>query len=260
MEGVVVDAKPADYSRSRAPNSKFPFAFVHSMIHIYFMTNPFLSAAILRHDDIVKWRGEWLRARYDALTEALRAALPGWTWLEPDGGLTLWVRLPGEADGGAFAQAALRRRVAVVPGRLLSASSQASGYLRLAFTQAPDVLARSAVALAAASGSGSRGTGPVSRLAARAVPISPFLVTRAASSSAASPSAPGRPGPAAPCSGPPRSSPRPRSRHHRAASGRTPRAPHAAPARFATGRRSSCTSPATARAAIRGSRSTACRR
>ncbi len=113
-----------------------------------------VTAALLndKHDDIVKWRGEWLRARYDALTEALRTALPRWTWPEPDGGLTLWVRLPGEADGGAFAQAALRRWVAVVPGRLLSASSQASGYLRLAFTQAPDVLGRSAVALAAASG------------------------------------------------------------------------------------------------------------
>jgi len=140
-----------------------------------------ITAALLndKHDDIVKWRGEWLRARYDALTEALRGALPRWTWPEPDGGLTLWVRLPrpedpgepaehaeptgpSQADSGAFAQAALRHGVAVVPGRLLSASAgRASGgaggtspareYLRLAFTQAPDVLARSAVALAAAS-------------------------------------------------------------------------------------------------------------
>ena len=137
-----------------------------------------ITAALLddKHDDIVRWRSEWLRARYDALTEALRAALPGWTWPDPDGGLTLWVRLPGpeepagpaepagpsQADSGAFAQAALRHGVAVVPGRLLSASaggasggaggtSQASEYMRLAFTQAPDVLARSAVALASAS-------------------------------------------------------------------------------------------------------------
>ena len=87
-----------------------------------------ITAALLNdmHDDIAKWRREWLRARHDALTEALRAALPGWTWPEPDGGLTLWVRLPGTgtgpADSGAFAQAALRHGVAVVPGRLLSAS------------------------------------------------------------------------------------------------------------------------------------------
>jgi DNA-binding transcriptional MocR family regulator len=99
-------------------------------------------AALLRgqHEDIVKWRGEWLRARYDALAGALRASLPGWTWPEPDGGLCLWARLPGEADSGAFAQAALRHGVAVVPGRLLSASSAGAGFVRLAFTQPPDVL------------------------------------------------------------------------------------------------------------------------
>jgi DNA-binding transcriptional MocR family regulator len=131
-----------------------------------------IAAALLNdeHDNIVKWRREWLRARHDALAGALRCALPEWTWPEPDGGLTLWVRLPrtvAPADSGAFAQAALRHGVAVVPGRLLSAhagaasgspasggregSGQAGEYLRLAFTQPPDVLARSAVALARAS-------------------------------------------------------------------------------------------------------------
>ena len=121
-------------------------------------------AALLRgqHEDIVKWRGEWVRARYDALAGALRASLPGWTWPEPDGGLCLWARLPGEADGAdssAFAQAALRQGVAVVPGRLLSASyrgasyggahSGANAFVRLAFTQPPDVLRAAARKLAA---------------------------------------------------------------------------------------------------------------
>jgi DNA-binding transcriptional MocR family regulator len=115
-----------------------------------------IAAALLNdaHDEIVTWRREWLRARYGALTGALRAALPGWTWPEPAGGLTLWVRAGG--DSGAFAQAALRQRVAVVPGRLLSASGDAGGageYLRLAFTQPPEVLVRSASLLA--------GTAPV---------------------------------------------------------------------------------------------------
>lgn len=118
-----------------------------------------IAAALLAgaHDDILKWRREWLRARHDALTGALRAALPEWTWPEPAGGLTLWVRLPGAGDSSAFAQAALRHGVAVVPGRLLSANGggangggAAGSYLRLAFTQAPNVLARSAVTLARA--------------------------------------------------------------------------------------------------------------
>ena len=70
-----------------------------------------ITAALLndKHDDIVKWRGEWLRVRYDALTEALRAALPEWTWPEPDGGLTLWIRLPPRTRSG--------RRRYVRPGR-----------------------------------------------------------------------------------------------------------------------------------------------
>jgi DNA-binding transcriptional MocR family regulator len=80
---------------------------------------------------------------------ALRASLPDWTWPEPAGGLCLWARLPGEADSSAFAQAALRQGVAVVPGRLLSASTEASSFVRLAFTQPPDVLGAAARALAA---------------------------------------------------------------------------------------------------------------
>jgi DNA-binding transcriptional MocR family regulator len=101
---------------------------------------------------IVKWRGEWLRSRYDALTGALRSCLPGWTWPEPAGGLSLWVRLPGQADTSTFAQAALRQGVALVPGRLLSAGTQASGHVRLAFTQPPDVLQAAARSLAAITG------------------------------------------------------------------------------------------------------------
>ena len=114
-----------------------------------------ITAELLRgpHDEIVKWRGEWLRARYDALAGALRASLPEWTWAEPDGGLTVWVRLPGHADGGAFAQAALRHGVAVVPGRLLSAEAgdvrTAGEYVRLAYIQPPDLLRAAVRTLAA---------------------------------------------------------------------------------------------------------------
>jgi len=123
-------------------------------------------AALLenQHDDIVKWRGDWLRDRYDALTTALRAHLPRWTWPAPDGGLTLWVKLPRDTrdandtrdasgpDGGVFAQAALRHGVAVVPGRLLSATGGAGpdAHIRLAFTQPPAILAQAAAALAKA--------------------------------------------------------------------------------------------------------------
>jgi DNA-binding transcriptional MocR family regulator len=94
------------------------------------------------HDEILAWRASWLRPRYEAMAAALTARLPSWHWTRPDGGLTIWARLPDGADGSAFAQAALRRGVAVVPGRLLSASAdaEAARHVRLAFTQPPEAL------------------------------------------------------------------------------------------------------------------------
>jgi DNA-binding transcriptional MocR family regulator len=101
------------------------------------------------HDEIVAWRAGWLRPRYQALASGLRSQLPGWTWEAPGGGLTIWARLPGGADSGAFAQDALRRGVALVPGHLLSICDQASSFVRLAFVLAPDRLTAAAASLGA---------------------------------------------------------------------------------------------------------------
>src|SRR5690349_15029866 len=137
-----------------------------------------VTAALLnaRHEDITAWRRAWLRARYDALAGALRAARPEWTWPEPRGGLTVWVRVGG--DSSAFAQAALRQGVAVVPGRLLSASGDGGGagdYVRLAFTQPPDVLARSVPKLASTALAGTALAG-----SAQARPMPPRSARRSA--------------------------------------------------------------------------------
>jgi DNA-binding transcriptional MocR family regulator len=74
-----------------------------------------------------------LRGRYTALATALRAELPGWTWNEPQGGLSMWVRLPS-GDAEAFAQAALRLGVAVATAPALSPSSRHRDRLRLSFS------------------------------------------------------------------------------------------------------------------------------
>jgi DNA-binding transcriptional MocR family regulator len=114
-------------------------------------------AALLdgQHDAVLAWRLGWLRERYDALAGALTTYLPDWTWPVPRGGLTIWARLPGhEQDSSAFAQAALRHGVAIVPGRLLSATGgriRSGEYLRLAFTQPPEVLTAAVAALAGLS-------------------------------------------------------------------------------------------------------------
>jgi DNA-binding transcriptional MocR family regulator len=111
-------------------------------------------AALLdgQHEAILSWRLDWLRERYDALAGALTRYLPDWSWPEPEGGLTIWARLPDhEQNSGAFAQAALRHGVAIVPGHLLSATGgriRSGEYLRLAFTQPPGVLTAAVAALA----------------------------------------------------------------------------------------------------------------
>jgi len=102
-----------------------------------------------RHDEILKYRADWAWDRYAAMASALSAHLPGWEWTPPAGGLTIWARLPGGADSSAFAQAALRRGVAVVPGRLLSVSSRRTPWLRLAFVRPPAELAAAVQTLAA---------------------------------------------------------------------------------------------------------------
>jgi DNA-binding transcriptional MocR family regulator len=107
-----------------------------------------------QHDSIVSWRRTWAWQRYAALAAGLRSFLPSWTWAAPAGGLTIWARLPdgaGHADSSAFAQAALRRGVAVVPGRLLSTgdgSRAGRSHVRLAFTQSPERLREATAALA----------------------------------------------------------------------------------------------------------------
>jgi DNA-binding transcriptional MocR family regulator len=109
-----------------------------------------LLAAVVRdrHEDIISYRARWARQRYQAVAAAMTAHLPDWEWAAPAGGLTIWARRPGDTDSTGFAQAALRRGVAIVPGRLLSVSADRSPWLRLAFTLPPDELTVAIKALA----------------------------------------------------------------------------------------------------------------
>jgi DNA-binding transcriptional MocR family regulator len=73
-----------------------------------------------------------MRERLDRLTKLLSRHLPEWSWEEPAGGLSLWVRLP-RGDASAFAQAALRHGVAVVPGALASPTGGCADRLRIPY-------------------------------------------------------------------------------------------------------------------------------
>ena len=90
-----------------------------------------------------------LRARHDVLAGALRRHLPTWTWTEPSGGLSLWVRIPA-ASSEAFAQHALRYDVAVATPGALSPSNEHADRLRLSFAGPPDELEEGVRRLASA--------------------------------------------------------------------------------------------------------------
>jgi 2-aminoadipate transaminase len=89
---------------------------------------------------------EGLRARRDALLGALAKHMPGATWSKPEGGLFVWVQLPGSPDG----REVLRRAegVSAVDGTRFGALSSC---LRLSFGfAAPDELEAGVERLAAA--------------------------------------------------------------------------------------------------------------
>ncbi len=54
-----------------------------------------LAARILpRRDEVAQARRREFLPRFDHLSALLGDGLPEWSWVRPEGGLTLWVRLP----------------------------------------------------------------------------------------------------------------------------------------------------------------------
>jgi DNA-binding transcriptional MocR family regulator len=90
-------------------------------------------------EELLTYRRSQLTVRCATLQRELAARLPHWQWSPPDGGLSLWVRLP-DGDADEFAQLALRRGVAVIPGSAHCLDGAGSDRLRIAFTHPEPVL------------------------------------------------------------------------------------------------------------------------
>lgn len=80
-----------------------------------------------------------LRAEYRTRRDAMIAALPdttpdGATWSDPDGGMFIWVRLPGSVDSATLLPSALREQVAFVPGAPFFVADPDPATMRLSFT------------------------------------------------------------------------------------------------------------------------------
>jgi len=83
------------------------------------------------------------------VTDALTRQLPDWTWVEPRGGLALWVRLPN-ADAVAFSRLAANHGVIVRPGPLASPDGGFRDHIRIAYGVPPDLLLEGVGRLASA--------------------------------------------------------------------------------------------------------------
>lgn len=74
----------------------------------------------------------WYRAQRDALVDALATGLPSAEFSVPEGGMFLWLRLPG-TDTTRLLGAALEAGVAFVPGSAFAVDRNLNEYLRLSF-------------------------------------------------------------------------------------------------------------------------------
>ncbi|MEU4740752.1 PLP-dependent aminotransferase family protein [Actinosynnema sp. NPDC023658] len=91
------------------------------------------------------------RERRDAMIAALPSTVPpGARWSDPDGGMFVWVSLPGDVDAASLLTSALERDVAFVPGAAFYATTPDRSTLRLSFTtNTPDDISEGMRRLAA---------------------------------------------------------------------------------------------------------------
>ncbi len=97
-------------------------------------------------------RRRLLGASRAALVDALREELPEWTFTVPRGGGSLWVRLDAPV-ATSLAEAAAAQGVRLAPGPWFGVEGTLERYLRLPFTQPPQVLADAVRRIAASRGS-----------------------------------------------------------------------------------------------------------
>jgi DNA-binding transcriptional MocR family regulator len=91
------------------------------------------------YDALAARRRVTLAASSRLMQAELRRRLPEWTWTAPEGGPTLWVRLPG-VDADAYAEIANRHGVRVTPGSVFCADGASPDRLRLTFARPDDVI------------------------------------------------------------------------------------------------------------------------
>ena len=105
-------------------------------------------------------RREMLAHQRDALVTELRKHCTDWSFQVPDGGLSLWCRLPAPV-GTRIAAIAQNFGVRVAPGSFFTPHGGLERFLRVPYTQPVDVLGEAARRLAAAAASVAESRAPI---------------------------------------------------------------------------------------------------
>ena len=103
------------------------------------ITQAIAARVLERVDEVVAFTRAAAAERRRIVTEALSAKLPDWDWEAPEGGLSLWVRLP-DADAVQFSRLAARHGVIVRPGPLASPDGGFRDHIRIAYGAEPERL------------------------------------------------------------------------------------------------------------------------
>lgn len=126
------------------------------------VSSPVVEQLAVRHllaeelPEVLAYQRGRVREQRDALVAAVRRELPGWSFRVPDGGLSLWVRTDGVA-GSALAAAAERQGVWLASGPRFGVDGVLERFVRLPFTQRPEVAEEAVRRVARAAGAAGRG-------------------------------------------------------------------------------------------------------
>lgn len=104
---------------------------------------------VAQADHIRDVRCRELTGRLELVEDLLRRSLPDWSWRRPDGGVSLWARLP-DGSSSELSQIAQRSGVMIVPGSIMSPTGRFDEFIRLPFDHDPAVLREGIRRLAAA--------------------------------------------------------------------------------------------------------------
>ncbi|HLY29372.1 MAG TPA: PLP-dependent aminotransferase family protein, partial [Aggregatilineales bacterium] len=86
------------------------------------------------------------RERRDTMLDVLGSRLTGHAqWTRPDGGLFLWMTIPGESDSPGLLEQALKQNVAFVPGDAFYFDGRGKDALRLNFSVTPPDMIREGI-------------------------------------------------------------------------------------------------------------------